>query len=74
MIPRSSLRARHCSELARIDSAGNPPRLLGINLVTACPLTVPVCLVRLQDLATVSRQEVQAKGDRGNTEEKVSRN
>lgn len=61
-------------QLARIDSAGNSPRLLGINQATACPPTVPVCLVRLQDSATVSRQEVQAKGDKDNIEEKVSRN
>lgn len=61
-------------QLARIDSAGNSPGLLGMNQATACPPTAPVCLVRLQDSATVSRQEVQAKGDKGNIEEKVSRN
>lgn len=59
---RTSLMSRHCSELARVDSAGNLPISLGNGQAILPPLAVPVKLARLQDLPTEGRQkEIRAK-------------
>lgn len=76
MVPRTSLRtcSKDCSELARIDSAGDSPRLLGTSQATAYSLTVPVYLARSARLSHSEQAGGPGKRWQEYIEEKVARN